>query len=111
MKHCALVPGRIPCHTESLAHTGDRDRAAKCSASCSIRTDCPCAPSTPGESHLPAPDMPPSSAGPSQRSHSSLRKAEVLPKCPPKTRRRTAASEIRRRAKEKLPAFAEPCWL
>src|SRR5258708_1630293 len=111
MKHCALLPGRIPCHTKFLSHRDGLDRAAGCSASCSRPTDSLCVPSTLSESSLPVPGMPPSSAGPSGRSDSSLRKVEALPRCPRERRRHRAASEIRRRAKEKLPAFAEPCWL
>src|SRR6266853_3772699 len=110
MKHCVLVPGRIPCHIGFPSHRDGLDRATTCSALCSERTGSPCAPSTPGESHLPAPGMPPSSAGPSERSRNSRRKQEVLPKCPPETRRHTAASEIRRTARGKLPIFDEPCW-
>src|ERR1700722_3977124 len=111
MKHCVLVPGRTPCHRVFLSHRGDLGRARGCSASCSRPTDYPCAPSMPSESSLLAPDMPPSSAGPSGRSDSSLRRAEALPRCLRERRRHRAASEIRRRAKEKLLAFAEPCWL
>src|SRR6266849_2217427 len=114
MKHCALVPGRIPCQIGFPSHRDGLDRATTCLALCSERTGSPCAPSTPCESHLPAPGMPPSSAGPSKRSRNSLRKEEVLPKCPPETRRSTAASEIRRTARAKLPVSGEPCcwfWL
>src|SRR5437899_1915019 len=111
MKHCALLPGRTPCHTGFLSHRDGRDRAAKYSASCSTPTDCLCAPSMLSGWHLPVPDTPPSSAGPSGRSDSTLRRAEALPRCLQERRRHRAASEIRRRAKEKLPAFAEPCWL
>src|SRR6267143_3133752 len=110
MKHCALVPGRTPCHIGFPSHRDCPDIATTCSALCSARTGSPCAPSTPGESHLLSPGMPPSSAGPSERSRNSLRKQEVLPKCPPETRRRTAASEIRRTARGKLPVSGEPCW-
>src|SRR5260370_41304138 len=114
MKHCALVPGRIPCHLGFPSHRDGPDRATTCSALCLERTGSPCAPSTAGESHLLAPGTPPSSAGPSERSRNSLRKQEVLPRCPPETRRRTAASGIRQRAAERPRACDEPCsyfWL
>src|SRR5229473_1241175 len=110
MRHCAQVPGRIPCHIGFPSQRDGPDRPTTCSALCSEPTGSPCAPSTPCESHLLAPGRPPSSAGPSKRSRNSPRKEEVLPRCPPETRTRTAASEIRRIAKEKLPVFGEPCW-
>src|SRR6266481_256362 len=110
MQHYAWDHGRPPCHIGFPSHRDGPDRATTCSAWCSERTDCPCAPSTPSESHLRAPGMPPSAAGPSEYSRNSLHKEEVLPRCPPGTRRRTTASGTLRRATEKPQAFGEPCW-
>src|SRR6266852_756916 len=111
MQHYGLDHGRTPCHIGFPSHKDGPDRATTCLALCSERTGSLCAPSTPGESHLPVPGMPPSSAGPWERSRNSLRKEEVRPRCPPGRRRHIVASGIRRRATEKLLASDAPCSL